>query len=120
MSSLITNRSIPLKISGRVYESCVRSVMLYSAETWALTGKLEDILKSCDSRMLRYMVRVRWQDRISSEEVAKRCCLKMIQYNFSTQEVAMVWSCEKVNGGRNVEISGGNGSIGEKESRKTM
>jgi len=34
--------------------------MLYGAETWALTGKLEDILKSCGSRM--------W-----------RCGLKMIQ-----------------------------------------
>jgi len=41
-----------------------------------LTGKLEDIFKSCDSRMLRYMASVRWQD---SEEVAKRCGLKMIQ-----------------------------------------
>jgi len=78
MASLITNRSIPFKIRGSVHESCVRSVMLYDAETWALTGKLEDILKSCDSRMLRYMARVR-QDRISSEEVAKRCSLKMIQ-----------------------------------------
>jgi len=76
MANLITNRSIPLKIRGSVYESCVRSVMLYGAETWDLIGKLEDILKSCDSRMLRYMVRVRWQDRISSEEVAKRCGLK--------------------------------------------
>jgi len=79
MVSLITNRSIPLKVSGSVYESCVRSVMLYGAETWALTGKLEVILKSCDSRMLRYMAGVRWQDRISSEEVAKRCGWKMIQ-----------------------------------------
>jgi len=30
----------------------------------------------------------------------------------------MVWSCEKGNGGRSVEISGKNGSIGGKESRK--
>jgi len=29
----------------------------------------------------------------------------------------MAWSCEKKNGGRSVEISGRNGSIGEKESR---
>jgi len=29
--------------------------------------------------MLRYIARVRCQDRISSEEVAKRCGLKMIQ-----------------------------------------
>jgi len=49
MASLITNRSIPLKIRGNVYESCVRSVMLYGAETWALTRKLKDILKSCDA-----------------------------------------------------------------------
>jgi len=53
---------------------------LYCAETWALTGKFEDILKSCDSRILRYMARVRWQDWISSEEVAKRCDLKMTQH----------------------------------------
>ena len=79
MASLIKNKSIPLMIRGSVYESCVRSVMLYGAETWALTRKLEDILKSCDRRMLRYMAGVRWQDRISSEEVAKRCGLKEIQ-----------------------------------------
>jgi len=42
-----------IKIRGSVYESCVKSVMLYGAETWTLTGKLEDILQSCDSRMLR-------------------------------------------------------------------
>jgi len=32
-----------------------------------------------DSRMLRYMAGVRWQDRISTEDVARRCGLKMIQ-----------------------------------------
>jgi len=63
MASLITNRTISFKIRGSVYESSVRSVMLYGAKTWALTGKLEDILKSCYSRMLRYTVGVRWQDR---------------------------------------------------------
>jgi len=31
----------------------------------------------------------------------------------------MVWSCKKGNGGRSVEISERNGSVGEKESRKT-
>jgi len=57
--SLLTSRSIPLQMRGSVYESCVRSVMLYGVETWALTGKLEYILKTCDCRILRYMVRGR-------------------------------------------------------------
>jgi len=77
MASLITKGSIPLKIRGSFYESCVRSVMLYGAETWALTRTMKGILKSCDRRMLKYMARIRWQDRISSEEMAKRCGLKM-------------------------------------------
>jgi len=63
------------------------------------------------------MAIVRWQDRISSEEVAKRCGLKMIQ--IETEKVTIVWSCKKGNGGRSVEISGRNGSIREKGSRKT-
>lgn len=79
MASLLTNKSIPLRIRGSVYESCVRSVLLYGAEIWALTEKLEDILKSCDGRMLRYMAGVRWQDRISTEEVSNRCGVRKIQ-----------------------------------------
>ena len=40
-----------------------------------MTKKDEDILRKCYRRMLRYMARVKWQDGVSSEEVAKRCGL---------------------------------------------
>ena len=40
-----------------------------------MTQKDEDILRKCDRRMLRYMARVKWQDGVSHEEVAKRCGL---------------------------------------------
>jgi len=35
-----------------------------------------------------------------------------------TEKAAMVWSCEKGNGRRSIEISGRNGRVGERESRK--
>ena len=79
MASLLKNKHIPLKIRGSVYESCVRSVMLYGAETWEMTGRVEDILKHCDRRMLRYMAGVSWKDKINSEEVCRRCGLTDIQ-----------------------------------------
>jgi hypothetical protein len=44
MASLLTSKNIPLKVRGNVYESCVRSVMLYGAETWAMTGRIEELL----------------------------------------------------------------------------
>lgn len=51
----------------------MRSALLYGAETWALTDRMADVLRSCDRRMLRYMAGVRWQDGRSSEEVAEMC-----------------------------------------------
>ena len=59
MASLITNKNVPLKIRGSVYESCARSVMFSGAEIWAMTANMEDIMKSYDQRMLRYMAGVR-------------------------------------------------------------
>ena len=40
-----------------------------------MTKKDEDILRECDRRMLRYMASVKWQDGVSSEEVARWCGL---------------------------------------------
>ena len=50
-------------------EACIAD---YAVETWALMERLEGLLASCDQRMLRYMSRVRWQDRITNEEVRRR------------------------------------------------
>ena len=75
LSNLLTNRGIPLRHRARVYEACIRSVMLYGAETWALTKKLEEVILRSDRRMLRYLAHVPLRERVSSEEVLRRCGL---------------------------------------------
>ena len=77
----MVNRSIGLRTRGMVYEACVRSVLLYGAETWALTSRLMDVLRRCDRRMLRYMAGVRWQDWKSSSEVAEMCGVEDFSVN---------------------------------------
>jgi hypothetical protein len=79
MASLVANKSIPLHIRGSVYESCVRVSYIVWCRGMGIAEKIGKHLESCDSRMLRYMASVRWQERISGEEMAKRCDLKMIQ-----------------------------------------
>ena len=37
IASLLVNCSIGLRTKGRVYEACVRSALLYGAESWALS-----------------------------------------------------------------------------------
>ena len=52
-----------------MFDACIRSVMLYGRETWALTKRLEGVLIGCDRRMLRYMGAVTRRDRVSDEEM---------------------------------------------------
>ena len=49
LASLLVNQSIPLVSRAQVYRACVRPVLLYGAETWALTKHLEGLLRSCDT-----------------------------------------------------------------------
>ena len=79
LASLLVNRDIPLGSRARVYRACVRSVLLYGAETWATTKQLEALLIRCDVRMLRYLMGIRWQDGISNEEVVRRSGLEGLE-----------------------------------------
>ena len=76
ISSLLVNRGIPLPQRGKVYKACIRSVMHYGGETWALTGRLATVLLCFDRKMLRYMAGVTSRDRVSSLEVAGRCGMR--------------------------------------------
>ena len=79
ISSLLLNKAIPLKYRGRVYDACVRSVLLYGAEGWAMTDHVQSIVTGCDRRLLRYMAGVSLRDRVRSEEVASRCCVDEVE-----------------------------------------
>ena len=73
ISSLLVNKGIPLKNRAVVYCACVRPVFLYGSETWATTKEIERKLRSSDHRMLRCMAGVRLEDRVTTEELRRRC-----------------------------------------------
>ena len=79
ISSLLLNRAIPLKYRGRVYDACVRSVLLYGSEGWPMTDRVQSIMTSCDRRMMRYMAGVSLRDRVRTEEVARRCGVDVLE-----------------------------------------
>ena len=82
---------------GRLYEACVRSALLYGAETWTLMSRLVD-----HPRMLRYMAGVRWQDGRSSSEVLEMCGVEDFSVYLRQKEaekIEIVWTCEKGRGG---------------------
>ena len=55
-------------------------VVLYGEETWALTLKQENLMKSCEYMMFRYKMRVSWRDKVINTEVLEKKKGRKIQY----------------------------------------
>ena len=52
----VTNgRKLLLKMQGKIYQSCVRSAMLYGSETWCLRENKMEILRRTEKVMMRTM-----------------------------------------------------------------
>ena len=50
---LLSNRQVPLLTRGKLYSSCVRSVMLHAAKTWAMKADTLNHLWRNDRAMIR-------------------------------------------------------------------
>ena len=66
---LLTNRHLPLLTRGKVYSSCVRSVMLHATETWAMKVDTLNRLRRNDRAMIRWICNVRAKDEVSSDSL---------------------------------------------------
>ena len=64
---LLTNRNVPLVTRGRMYSTCVRSLMLHAAETWAMTVATLYRLRRNDRAMIRWICNVKAKDEVSSD-----------------------------------------------------
>ena len=66
---LLTNRHLPLLTRGKMYSSCVRSVMRHAAETWAMKVDTLNRLRRNDHAMIRWICNVRTKDEVSSDSL---------------------------------------------------
>ena len=67
------NRDLSIKTKMSVYNAIVLAILLYGCETWALYSRQLRRLEKFHMSCLRQMLRVRWQDRLTNNEVLSRC-----------------------------------------------
>ena len=72
---ILTNRTLSLKTRGNIYSACVRSVMLYASECWAIRNEDRARLMRNDKAMVRWICRVKANDLVSSETLYERLCI---------------------------------------------
>ena len=78
LAPILTSRGASLKMKGKIYKTCVRSVMVYGSETWAM--RVEDMhrLERTERMMIRWMCGVTLKERKCSEELLDRLGIESI------------------------------------------
>ena len=61
-----------MRMKGVVYKACVRSVLTYEAETWAMKAGVFQRLRATERRMLRMICGVTLKDMVESTVIASR------------------------------------------------
>ena len=56
----------------RIFNSNVKSVLLYGSETWRVTNTLSSKLQTFINSCLRYILNIRWPEKISNRELWQR------------------------------------------------
>ena len=73
---LLYEKKFLLKMKGRIYQSCVRSAMLYGSETWCLRKNEMAMLRRTEKAMMRAMCGIEIIEKRRSQELLSLLGLK--------------------------------------------
>ena len=72
LNKICRTREISLKTKLKLFNSNVKSVLLYGCETWNASGSCIRKIQVFINKCLRKILRIGWMDRITNEEVWRR------------------------------------------------
>ena len=78
-------------IKVRLFTTTVESVLMYGAEAWTLTAKMEKALNGCYTRMLRKALNVPWQTHTTNRELYGK--LQPISERLKTRRLKLSGHC---------------------------
>ena len=66
LSKIWKSKLIKLKTKMKIFNSSVKSVLLYSSETWRMTKHTVNKIQTFANRCLRRIMNVKWSDKVSN------------------------------------------------------
>ena len=87
---LLTNRNVPLITRGRVNSTCVRSVMLHAAETWAMRRNYR--------AMICWICNVKAKDEVSSDSLLSKLGIQDLEMVLRTRRMRWFGHIERSTG----------------------
>ena len=71
MKPLLTSRKLQIKTRIRLLKCYVYSILLYGAETWTISKKSSQRIKSFETWCLRRILKVSWTEKKTNQEIFK-------------------------------------------------
>ena len=72
LKNIWTSREISMATKMRIFNSNVKSILLYGSETWRMTKATQQKIQTFINICLRRIFNIRWPDKISNDELWKR------------------------------------------------
>ena len=69
LSAVLCGRKWSVKMKGKVYKTCVRTVMVYGGETWAWRQEEVGVLQRAERAMVRMMCGVKLRDKCGTSKL---------------------------------------------------
>ena len=92
---VLTSRRFSLRIRGQAYRACVRSVLLYGCETWAVKEEDTQRIERNDRAMIRWICGVSLKDKRSSEELLKLLGIECIKQKMRNDRLRWLGHVER-------------------------
>ena len=83
---------------GKVFSSCVRSVMLHAAETWAMKVDTLNRLRRNDRAMIRWICNVKAKDEVSSDSLLTKLGIQDLDVVLRTSRMRWFGHVERSTG----------------------
>ena len=72
MEKVWRSKGLPRRTNVRLFNSNVKTILMYASETWKLSEKLINRAQLFINRCLRKILNISWPERISNDELWKR------------------------------------------------
>src|SRR5271165_2056677 len=91
---------IRLNTKIKVYKAEVLTTLLYGAESWTCYRRHVKMLDAFHMRHLRYLMGIKWQDKVTNNEVLKRAQMDGIEAMLKRAQLRWVGHVQRMNDNR--------------------
>ena len=87
LGGILCMRGASLRMKGFVCKACVRSMLTYGTETWAMKAGVFQWLRATERRMLRMICRMTLKDMVESTVIASRVGVNTLEEHFKQKRL---------------------------------